>query len=1100
MRNQWFCSTCSAAAGLACAAALGLSAGMAHAAGQQTPQPPVVQGPAGGTWLVEAPDGAIDMILTRTTGDAHELARRRTTDNGRSWSKPATIMKLPAKNWSTPLALLAQDGELHLFWMVARRRGGKPAVDYFIDIWHARSTDRQTRWTQPKRIFEGYVGSINGMTQLRNGRIVLPFAYWVGGRPEAPPTGANITTTIHSDDGGNTWTASGASLTAPCYENYNGANYGACEPTIIELKDGRVWMLIRTQTGWLYESFSKDGATWSKPRRSRFCSSDSPAYLVRLSDGRIVVFWNNCENTSRINGAGVYTNRDALHAAISDDEGKTWRGCREICRDPFRNDPPPRRGDRGTAYPYATPTKDGKILVVTGQGHGRRNILLIDPKWLCETRRADDFSKSLDGWSVFKAFGPPKGWWRNRTQGPKLIDHPSKAGAKVLHVRRPDEKDGDGAVWNFPVGRRGKLSIRIFLRKGFGGASIALADRFIQPTDAAGEKKVLAMLPIGADGRLPDGVRLELGRWYTISLAWDLGEAVCRVSVDGKPMSVLKMSKQPTPGVCYLRLRSTAPAIDRAGFLVASVEAEVRREVARGEAGEKQEIRFHGIRPTDPGGRNGLRNPERGLRIETLIAEPPGAKAWGPSHHLKGKVSAGYSDDWWVLDAKHYERHGLTLAQTYCYLTESCDRPIPPEKLGLLQRSLDQARKNGLKVLLRFAYEKDTKRRAGPKAQTILDHIDQLAPIIRKNTDIIFVLQAGFVGAWGEWHSATHIKHEDHAALATIVAKVLKVLPSDRMTQVRVPKYKRWVLVQPVLGAYKVVDRQIAHSDLPAARIGFHNDGFLAGRTCGGTWPEPPHYANPGNPEFDTMTAESPFVPVDGELFWSDQSGKVEGLRAAIRMRLHHYTCFSLAHSFSDREGKPFSIDAWMKTPLTVAQLRAARLPVSDGYFRDGDGKEVSRTAFEVIRDHLGYRVELQRAIFPTRVKIGEELAVDVELINRGFSTFHNPRPVYLVLIGPHGEVVKLPVADADPRKWQPHEPGDQHFKPLVHRLCARQALPLKLKTGSYRLGLWMPDAYKTIRMDPRYAVRVANRGVPWWIDAKGRYGINVLGKIEVTH
>ena len=59
------------------------------------------------------------------------------------------------------------------------------------------------------------------------------------------------------------------------------------------------------------------------------------------------------------------------------------------------------------------------------------------------------------------------------------------------------------------------------------------------------------------------------------------------------------------------------------------------------------------------------------------------------------------------------------------------------------------------------------------------------------------------------------------------------------------------------------------------------------------------------------MTRESPFVPVDGELFWSDQEfdgkaarGKgVDGFNAAVRMRLHHHSSFSLAHSYSEREG-----------------------------------------------------------------------------------------------------------------------------------------------------------------------------------------------------
>jgi len=35
--------------------------------------------------------------------------------------------------------------------------------------------------------------------------------------------------------------------------------------------------------------------------------------------------------------------------------------------------------------------------------------------------------------------------------------------------------------------------------------------------------------------------------------------------------------------------------------------------------------------------------------------------------------------------------------------------------------------------------------------------------------------------------------------------------------------------------------------------------------------------------------------------------------------------------------------------------------------------------------------------------------------------------------------------------------------------------------------------------MDPRYAIRVANRDAPWWTDGAGRYGINILGRIEVA-
>ncbi|MCY2994676.1 MAG: DUF4874 domain-containing protein [Planctomycetota bacterium] len=328
---------------------------------------------------------------------------------------------------------------------------------------------------------------------------------------------------------------------------------------------------------------------------------------------------------------------------------------------------------------------------------------------------------------------------------------------------------------------------------------------------------------------------------------------------------------------------------------------------------ESQTTKYQGIRPSDPGGRQGLRNPERGWRIETVIAEPHQKVFIGPAAHLHGQVPPVYQDDWWLLDAKRYEPFGLTLVQAYCYLSECPDSPIPAEKLDLLQRSLDMLRRNGLKAILRFAYEKDMNVKYGPKPEWTLKHIEQLQPVLQKNVDVIYVLQAGFIGAWGEWHSATHVPQDDYGTRAALIKRLLEALPDDRMLQVRVSKYKRLALNQPIFGAFQEVNQQTAFGKIPAARIGFHNDGFLAGPSHGGTWPEPPQFGNPGNPEYDYMTRESAYLPVDGELFWSDQGfdgkaagGKgVDGQNAAIHLREHHYASFSLAHSWKSSSRDP---------------------------------------------------------------------------------------------------------------------------------------------------------------------------------------------------
>ena len=359
-------------------------------------------------------------------------------------------------------------------------------------------------------------------------------------------------------------------------------------------------------------------------------------------------------------------------------------------------------------------------------------------------------------------------------------------------------------------------------------------------------------------------------------------------------------------------------------------------------------------------------------------------------------------------------------------------------------------------------------------------------------------MQAGFIGPWGEWHTHGTSDEAVKADCANAVQKLLEVLPANLSTQVRVPFYKRWVLTRSRAGELPALTGETAHTDTPAARIGVHNDGFLAGPTDGGTWPEAPHFGSPGNPEYDILTRESAYVPVDGELFWADHSGEVDGLEAIVALRRHHYSSFSIAHSHSAMEGKPYSFDKWMVTPLTRGEVEGAKLPLSDGYFTDIYGNEAARTQFEYIRDHLGYRIELARAEFPERAARGRNFALELSLVNRGFSTIHNLRPVEFLLIDPLENVVELGRAEADPRAWQPYAPGDPDFAPLTHRVSFSAELGGAVAPGWYKLALWLPDPSEKLRRNPCFAIRTANRDTPWWTDSDGQYGANVLGIVHV--
>ena len=536
----------------------------------------IQESPENESVIVKLPDGTLRIFYTRQpTGD--ELRSISSTDGGLSWRDSQFEVKMPGQAVFCMQALVAQDGELHAFVLVRRGSGRQYGIDLFLDVWLWKTTGGRAAWTSGQRIFEGVVGAMRGVAQLKSGRIVLPVGMWLAGRRAGLPTGPHEVSAMYSDDQGDTWKMSPSRLVAPCYDGFNGSNYGACEPNIIELEDDYLWMLMRTQTGFLYQSHSHDGGvTWSDATPSDFISSDSPAEIMRLPDGRIIVLWHNGQNPPLIDGKHVAGGRDALHAAISDDNGITWRGCREIYRDPLRDASPPRRGDRGTAYSTGVINNDGKVVLCTGQGEKRRAILIFDPKWLLATRHDDDFENGLDGWCAFTEFGDPESpVFRDRTSGPEVIDHPSRERAKVLHIRRPPDKPGDGAVWNFPVATRGTVKLRLMLNEGFGGVNIALCDRFYNPGEYNGERFAIFGLPIDVDGKLLSHGPLDIGKSYLLELRWDLDKRECDVSVDGKSLLTLPMLYTANRGVSYLRIRSTAEAPDPAGVLIENVSMEL---------------------------------------------------------------------------------------------------------------------------------------------------------------------------------------------------------------------------------------------------------------------------------------------------------------------------------------------------------------------------------------------------------------------------------------------------------------------------------------------------------------------------------------------
>ncbi len=519
-------------------------------------------------------------------------------------------------------------------------------------------------------------------------------------------------------------------------------------------------------------------------------------------------------------------------------------------------------------------------------------------------------------------------------------------------------------------------------------------------------------------------------------------------------------------------------------WIYSSVLVTLLGVLASGCGDSQRVVAFRGICADDAQGGKGLHNPGRGFRLETAVDVLE--QKDDPTGQLR-ELSQKYASD------------SVSLSQSYFYLTYLIGKELTEENFATMQLYFDELQRQGKKAVLRFAYEKDFVRREpiGPTLDQALAHLDQLKPFLEKNKDLILVVQAGVIGAWGEWHSSVHGLENSEEAKKAVLEKLLSVVPAEKNVQVRVPEFKNLLKDKPEL--YR--------------RISFHDD-FIVIRPD--RWDGDMHE---GTPNFNQIVEESPYLVVDGELpwgFWSVGADPdspsagwiIDGMQVARRLFLQHYTSLSIIHNYKEQhanrrfdENNPpeYSMVVWKKTPLREDSLRKYHMPVSDSYFRKQDGTEVERNAFDYIRDHLGYRIELQELRLPQTLRSKEENRLNLTLINRGFATVFGEHPVCFVLIDGQGMVTELATTSANPVDWQPFQPGDSLCTPLVHQVEASFRLPGSLEAGNYELGLWIPDASERLRYNPRYAIRCANGNTKWRVSADKRYGVNILTPVEIN-
>jgi hypothetical protein len=218
----------------------------------------------------------------------------------------------------------------------------------------------------PELIVPGYeppfYGAPEDLLQLENGALLMAVCFLP---PDKRDPQHYDVAFLHSRDEGSTWERTHI-LTVP-------EERGAMEPTIVELARDQLYCLLRTKSGYLYETTSSNGgSTWTPPAKTAIPSPEAICKLLKLQSGRVMLVWNNTSSTTQ-------RPRYPLVCALSEDGCRSWSAPRIIATESGLN----QLSNFGV-----TQLRDGRILLATSHYHAIPpttsdiDLALFDEAWI----------------------------------------------------------------------------------------------------------------------------------------------------------------------------------------------------------------------------------------------------------------------------------------------------------------------------------------------------------------------------------------------------------------------------------------------------------------------------------------------------------------------------------------------------------------------------------------------------------------------------------------------------------------------------------------------------------------------------------------------
>lgn len=282
---------------------------------------------------------------------------------------------------------------------------------------------------------------------------------------------------------------------------------------------------------------------------------------------------------------------------------------------------------------------------------------------------------------------------------------------------------------------------------------------------------------------------------------------------------------------------------------------------------------------------------------------------------------------------------------------------LPQERLLKLEESLKLAQESGLSIVFRAAYDFSGNCPEVP-LERILGHIRQIAPILNRYSGIVTEVQAGFLGAWGEWHGVAYTEKTPQARQARlqVIRTLADSLDPAIPVALRRPRYLR----------------EAIEDGIPAARLGFHNDGLFGSDSDLGTYDDG-DYSRSEELEWLEKTLASSFG--GGEMPYVTEFA--EGGNAIMELEQMNA---GYLNGYADQS----VIELWKSTQYE------------------------GTTVYDYITGHLGYRLGLDWVRVSRKPKNGK-FSLEARVANSGFAPFSRPYQAYL-MVETDKKVQQIPV------------------------------------------------------------------------------------------